>query len=83
MKKNFRELLRHLPPGYSIGWPRSGEPSRPLGIHGHQYVLDPDGKPVRDGRGIPLRVCSSPRQSAFRSDLREVIKLAERIKAQG
>lgn len=84
MRKNYRELLRLLPDGYTIGFPRvegtmPGQRGRILGSHGHPYVLDPAGAPVRDARGVPFRVCCSPNNAGFQDDRRAVRKLAAEL----
>ena len=45
--KRIRELLAQLPPGYRI---------EKLGRTSHPAVIRPDGEPLRDERGLPLRV---------------------------
>lgn len=71
MKKYKREMLRELPRGYTIGWPRVE--GRPRGSQtGHPYVLDPDGEIARMPDGSPVRICSSGNGGSHASDLRRM-----------
>lgn len=63
-RKYWRELLRHLPDGYTIAYQhvdavdRHGQKARKLGKH--PVVYRPDGTIVRSPEGRPVIVSSSP-----------------------
>lgn len=87
MKKNFRELLKHLPVGYTIGFPivagsQPGQRRRLRGHNSHPCILRPDGTPLRDADGKMFHVSSTPNQAAFKSDLRRVRAAFETISAE-
>lgn len=65
MKTHLRELAKDLPEGYTIGFPtrKSGPAARVRkigGHHAHPYVLKPDGTPLRDATGIPVKIATTP-----------------------
>lgn len=85
MKKHHRELQRLLPPGFTIGFPRvdgtnPGQRHRFRGVRGHPCVLDTEGEPVLDGRGMPIKVASTPNQNTARHDLRRVREISAEIR---
>lgn len=66
--KRTRELLRQLPPGFSIE-KRSG---------GHPSVLRPDGEPLRDERGLPVKVTGTYGRQGIERDLARIRRAIER-----
>lgn len=71
MKAVHRELLRECPSGFTIG-AYSHRPG------GHLFVLRPDGQPLRDSNGVPVRVCSSPSSPRSVNESRARIRRALR-----
>ena len=80
------ELLRHLPAGYTIGFPIVGgngpnERGRKLGgSGGHPCVLRPDGTPLREASGVPIKVSNSP--GSQRTLRIELVRIRRALKAQ-
>lgn len=86
MRKNYRELLKHLPAGYTIDFPRvdgSGPRDRARIRGTHPCIICPDGTPFRDGEGRMFHVSSSPNRSALRSDIRRVQDAFRLIAGEG
>lgn len=62
-KKEIRELLRRLPPGYSIAFTSNGA---------HPILFDADGHPVRLD-GIPVAIPLSPsRNTSMRNTISRI-----------
>jgi hypothetical protein len=62
--KRTRELLRRLPPGFSLE----------NKAHGHLVVLQPDGEPLRMADGLPVRVTSTAGGKGIERDLARIRK---------
>lgn len=87
MKKLKRELQRLLPPGFTIGHPvvpgsNPGQRRRVRTGNGHFCIIDPDGQPVVNQTGAPIKFSSSPSPSSAQHELDRCKEIAAQLHEQ-